>query len=106
VLFLEGETEEEREERIKEAKEEAELIGIKEKIRLLETHPPRIVKPLHEKGIRLTIQDAHEKPLAEFDKSTQIYQWVFLWVFNPSIGDPYVLTDLDALAKITKLSAN
>jgi len=99
-----NETAQEREARLKKA---ADLMyrfyNIKEKLPLLKTNPPRIIKT-KESSRKLTLQKPDGSPLATFDQSTPVYQWLFTDAYEDGgLKLPYTLIDLEKLAAVTQL---
>ncbi len=106
----EDETQQEFEQRLAKEKEVMyRLDKIQDKILLLQTNPPRIVRvidPQNRRKQTFTIQKPDKSNLVTFDQNSSIYQWMFSEPFaNRGLRLPYVLVDLDALANAVKLVA-
>lgn len=103
--MIQEEGPDQREQLLKESIEnESNFLRIKEKLSLLKSNPPRIIRVKNGRKQQFTILGSDGKPLVTFDQSTLIYQWMFT---NPYLDKglhlPYVLVDLNALATVTTL---
>jgi len=100
-----GETAQEREERLnKKARYLYDYYKIGEKMRLLKTNPPRIVRVKDGRKQTFTIQKPDGVLLVTFDQSTTDYQWMFAGAYiSEGLKLPYILVDLDKLAAVSAL---
>ncbi len=98
-------TEQEKEEIVKkEADDYYKNWNIKEKIALLKTNPPRIIRRKDGEIWKFIIQNPKGEPLVSFDKDTEDYQWLYTFVYRDTWLLPYVLVDLEKLANVGKLA--
>ncbi len=102
-----GESPEKREERLdKKAQQRYISDEIEEKVKLLKSNPPRIIRTKDVKNQQITFQNPDGSPLITVDQSNPQYQWLFIQDFLPyGIELAYVLTDLTMLAAKTSLIA-
>ena len=95
-----NETPTEREERLQSVtQKDYKRNDIKEKFSWLKTNPPRIIRT-NGKEKTFLIQNPDRTPLVTFDQSSPIYQFIFTEPYrDKGILLPYILIDLDMLAK-------
>ena len=77
---------------------------IKDKIPLLKSNPPRMIRIKDKKNQKFTILYPDGKPLVTFDQSSPAYHWIFTQTYGDfGLRLPYVLIDLGKLAQFGSL---
>ncbi len=102
-----NESADKRQERLKkEAQSKYDYYKIPERISLLKSNPPRIIRTRDGMQQTFTLQNPDASPLVTFDQSSPIYQWMFTRAYQDMVLHlPYILVDLDTLAQFGGLIA-